>query len=39
MKQDYEEQKEAQNIAVEVLNIARKTYRDYLITLETKVSL
>lgn len=36
---DNEEQKEAQNIAVEVLNIARQTYRDYLTALETKVSL
>lgn len=36
---DNEEQKEAQNIAVEVLNLARKTYRDYLTALETKVSL
>ena len=36
---DNEEQKEAQNIAVEVLSIARKTYRDYLITLEKKTSL
>ena len=35
---DNEEQKEAQNIAVEVLNIARQTYRDYLTALETKVS-
>ena len=36
---DNEEQKEAQNIAVEVLNLARKTYRNYLTALETKVSL
>lgn len=36
---DNEEQKEAPNIAVEVLNIARQTYRDYLTALETKVSL
>lgn len=36
---DNEELKEAQNIAVEVLNIARQTYRDYLTALETKVSL
>lgn len=36
---DSEERKEAQNIAVEVLNIARQTYRNYLTALETKVSL
>lgn len=36
---DNEEQKEAQNIAVEVLSIARKTYRDYIIAQEKKTSL
>jgi len=36
---DNEEQKEAQRIAVEVLTIARSTYRDYLITLEKDKSL
>ncbi len=32
-------QKEAQNIAVEVLSIARETYRDYIIAQEQKASL
>ena len=36
---DNEEQKEAQRIAVEVLNLARSTYRGYLITLEKDKSL
>lgn len=36
---DNEEQKEAQNIAVEVLSIARKTYREYIIAQEKKTSL
>ena len=36
---DNEEQKEAQNIAVEVLSIARETYRDYIIAQEQKASL
>lgn len=36
---DNEEQKEAQNIAVEVLSIARETYRDYIIAQEKKISL
>ena len=36
---DNEEQKEAQNIAVEVLNIARQTYRNYLTALEKDKSL
>ena len=36
---DSEERKEAQNIAVEVLSIARKTYRDYIIAQEKKTSL
>ena len=36
---DNEEQKEAQNIAVEVLSIARETYRAYIIAQEKKASL
>lgn len=36
---DSEERKEAQRIAVEVLNLARSTYRDYLTTLEKDKSL
>ena len=36
---DSEEQKEAQSIAIDVLNIARKTYRDYIIAQEKKTSL
>ena len=36
---DNEERKEAQRIAVEVLTIARSTYRDYLTTLEKDKSL
>ena len=36
---DNEERKEAQRIAVEVLNLARKTYRDYLTALEKDKSL
>ena len=36
---DNEEQKEAQNIAVEVLSIARETYRAYIIAQEKKTSL
>lgn len=36
---DNEEQKEAQNIAIDVLNIARKTYREYIITQEKNTSL
>lgn len=36
---DNEERKEAQRIAVEVLDLARSTYRDYLITLEKDKSL
>ena len=36
---DSEERKEAQRIAVEVLNLARSTYLDYLITLEKDKSL
>lgn len=36
---DNEERKTAQDIAVNVLNLARRTYRDYLTTLEKDKSL
>ena len=36
---DNEERKDAQAIAIDVLNIARKTYRDYIIAQEKKTSL
>lgn len=36
---DNEERKAAQDIAVDVLTLARSTYRDYLITLEKSKSL